>query len=351
MTDEQPSDAEWRALFAAARRVKSLAPWEWMDESETFGVENPETGELGFVSIMGNLGEHLAVALYLGPRGLYDFYALESEEFNLPAEAVFEIPQLQLSFEDRDSLTTRDRDVIKSLGLKFRGRQAWPLFRSFAPGLFPWHLTGSEARFLTVVLDQVMNVAPRAKENADLLAPSEDDLEVVLVRVPEKRGDNLEWEDRLQKIPPPEPPLIQYWIDTNLLKSVKRMKTRRVTLEIDFSLLPTPTNEDSPRPYFPYILATLETSSRLVLGLDLVRPVPSFESMLGEIPGLVLTHISRLEARPAKIHIMSPRLYVVLQDVAQAANLHLELVDELPGIEEVQAMMASFMGRLREEDE
>lgn len=47
---------EWRRLHEAAIQVKEIAPWEFMEETDVFGVQNPETGELGFVSVMGLLG-------------------------------------------------------------------------------------------------------------------------------------------------------------------------------------------------------------------------------------------------------------------------------------------------------
>jgi len=38
-------------------------------------------------------------------------------------------------FEDRDGLDKQDREVIKKLGLKFRGAHAWPMFCSYRPGM------------------------------------------------------------------------------------------------------------------------------------------------------------------------------------------------------------------------
>ena len=68
-----PDTREWRRLYEATVRVKEISPWEWMTEADVFGVQNPETGELGFVSVMGMLGEHYAVSLYLGSEGIHGF--------------------------------------------------------------------------------------------------------------------------------------------------------------------------------------------------------------------------------------------------------------------------------------
>jgi hypothetical protein len=126
-----PDTREWRRLYEATVRVKGISPWEWMTEADVFGVQNPETGELGFVSVMGMLGEHYAVSLYLGSEGIHGYLNLQELGPFADPEALIQIPQLQASFEDREQLDKRDREVIKELGLKFRGRNAWPWFRSY----------------------------------------------------------------------------------------------------------------------------------------------------------------------------------------------------------------------------
>jgi len=56
------SDPEAWQLYDLAIQVKKLAPWLWMEETDVFGVASPDTSELGFVSVMGNIGEYEAVA-------------------------------------------------------------------------------------------------------------------------------------------------------------------------------------------------------------------------------------------------------------------------------------------------
>jgi hypothetical protein len=69
-----PGIREWRRLYESAVRIKEMSPWEWMTETDVFGVRSPETGELGFVSVMGLLGEHYAVSLYLGSEASTVFW-------------------------------------------------------------------------------------------------------------------------------------------------------------------------------------------------------------------------------------------------------------------------------------
>ena len=101
----ESSRPEARTLCDLAIKVKNLAPWAWMEETDVFGIENPDTGELGFVSIMGSIGEYRAIAFYLGIEGFYDFVTFQ-ENANL-AERLIEISHLQVAFSDRKFLKKR----------------------------------------------------------------------------------------------------------------------------------------------------------------------------------------------------------------------------------------------------
>src|SRR5215213_4021206 len=98
-----PTLRELKRLYELAAEVKELAPWRWMKEDDVFGVQNPETHEVGFVSVMGLLAEHTAVAVYIGAKGLYGFLDLQEDALEVNPFALLDIPQLQLSFEDRES--------------------------------------------------------------------------------------------------------------------------------------------------------------------------------------------------------------------------------------------------------
>lgn len=317
-----PTLEEWRRLYDAAMRVKALAPWEWMTEEDLFGVQNPETDELGFVSVMGTLGEHFAVAVYLGARGLYDFLALEEAGDTAPPESILEIPQLQASFEDRDVLRDQDRQVIKQLGLKFRGRNAWPMFRSYRPGYFPWHLETDEARYLAVVLEQVLDVASRFRDDPALLITEED--ESYLVRVAHRKNGAWQWEDRIMEVPPPQRPPINLMMDVPLLEKLKQSPKRGGRIEMDFFMFPVPFQEEQgARPRFAYMLLTVEAQSGFVLGSDLLKPEPTLETMWGQVPAYAVRHLATLGIIPQEVAVRSGLLFHLLKPLAD--ELHFAL--------------------------
>jgi hypothetical protein len=304
-----PSPAEWRNLYQAAMRLKDVAPWHWMSETDVFGVQNPDTGELGFVSIMGELGEHLALALYLGATGLYSFWAYQQDE-SAPPEAILGLLHLQASFEDRDALSQRDRDVARELELKFRGRQAWPMFRSYRPGFFPWYLESWEARFLTIALEQAVEVALRFRENRAL--PSTPDGQSYLVRVSRQDGDSLLWEDRVVAVPPGEPETISIAMDLQALERVKRLPRSQLTLEMDFFVMKTPIRDTGDRPVFPHMLLLVDRDSGMVLAAELVTPERGLLQMWGELPLRLVCEFERIGVVPRRIVVRDSWLIQVL---------------------------------------
>lgn len=334
MVGNSPTVEEWRGLYESIVRVKEISPWQWMTEADVFGVQNPETDELGFVSVMGMLGEYYAVGLYLGPEGLYEFLYFEEMGPLASPEGLLEIPQLQASLEDRGELGNEDRKVIKELGLKFRGRKAWPMFRSYRPGFAPWFLEAEEVRFLAHALDQLTDVAPRFREDPSLLEPPGD--ESYLVRVPRREGTALVWEDRVMEVPPPELSPIQVEVDVSALEELERLPKSGSWLEMDLFMFPAPVREGEARPYFPYMLLTVDTESGMILGNELLKPEPSLEAMWGSVPASAADGLIAVGMVPEKVTVGSELLFELLQPLAESAGFEIEQSQVLPTLHPVK---------------
>ena len=59
-----------KELYDAAIRFKEAAPWELLGDDEVFAVKDPVTGETGYCSILGWLGEMFALCVYRGKTHL-----------------------------------------------------------------------------------------------------------------------------------------------------------------------------------------------------------------------------------------------------------------------------------------
>lgn len=87
---ELSSGQTWRDLYQAAAEFKNIRPWEWMHDDEVFGVQNPSsTGEIGYCCIMGALGEHFTLGVYLGSDGLEIYSRIQSAQID-PEEIFYQ---------------------------------------------------------------------------------------------------------------------------------------------------------------------------------------------------------------------------------------------------------------------
>jgi len=344
LKSQGPTLDEWGELYKAAIKIKEIAPWQWMEEDELFAVKDPKSGKLGFISVMGTIGEHYAIAMYLGEKGYYGFQAMKNYPDTSPPEMFFSVPQLQASFENREFLDRQDRDIIKKLGLTFRGKQAWPIFRSYRPGCAPWYLEADEARFLTQALEQTADVALRYKDDSSLLYAMPDNQ--ILIRVSSKKGNQLEWKDTIGEIPPQTPSKITIAVDESVIKMAKSTRWVDTTFEIDLFMAPAPVKDDvGGRPFFPYVLMIVEAENGLIVGHELLPPVPSLEQMWGVISMRVATMLVNVKMLPQKIVISSELVYQLLLRLSDALNIQIERVDHLPNLDQAGTGLLHFLSR------
>ncbi len=191
----------WQERYGAARDFRNVECWDWLSDSDIFGVLNPVSGEVGYCCVLGELGKVFGLVVYLGTDGLNQYKAIQSGEVGPDGDdAVFFQNCLKVSFEDRNELSKDDLEVIRGLGLKFRGRNSWPQFRSFRPGYFPWYLTEAEGKYLTLGLRQATVVALCfGRDPRMLTGPTKTHY---LVRVPVKSGVEWEWTSQWLEPPP-----------------------------------------------------------------------------------------------------------------------------------------------------
>lgn len=335
---------EWSRLIESAVRIKQLAPWQWMNEEDVFGITHPETGEIGFISVMGALGQHVAVAVYLGPPAFAKFIALQHAPPDLLdeyPELLLEIPQLQASFEDRDDLEDWDRQLLRSMDLKFRGPKVWPRFQSFRPGFMPWRPEPDEVRFLALALEQLEQVAPRARADRSFLK-GEDAGTFFLRARRTKEKKTGEWEDRHVRIPPLDSPPVPLAWDPGDIEELKLMPPQEDVIELDFFQYPGTIGKKGERPQAGYILLALHTQSNLIFGVETLHVTESIECMWGQIPGFLLHRLVGAGMRPKEIHVQSPLLVNVLQPAFKELGTGIVLVPSLKKLRAAKREMFTF---------
>ena len=137
---------------------------------------------------------------------------------------------------DRELLHQEDRNVIRSLGLRYRGRSRWPLFQSAQPGFVPWRLNSGEADFQALSLQCITDLT-RLVSQSELSLDSNDGPGLYLVRKFNSGGWKDEWEPLLF----PVPSSITNYPDYERLRQLLGTKQRiSGTLELSISHVHVP---------------------------------------------------------------------------------------------------------------
>jgi len=333
----------WRDLHSAAEEFRNAGCWDVMWDTDVFGVKDPASGKIGYCCVMGHGGEHFGLGVYLGAEGLEGI--LRMQDGDVPANPV-DMLQVQdcimASFEDRKLLWPEDLDVIVSLGLKFRGRNAWPLFRSYRPGYVPWLLTGEEAKFLTLALRETICVSGRFATDPDMLDSAVPGSCSYLVRVPRKDGNGLTWKDEwLEPVLPKKGKSAAEPVNDALLqKVIGRNLPRRGSWEIGSFRAPQPVREKDERPFFPIMTLFVERGSGFIRKYHMESAVASRPRYAAMLLGQAEEH----GVLPVEIFVDKEEVFNALHPVASKLGIRLG-IDDLSALEDARESMNTFLGR------
>jgi hypothetical protein len=305
---------------------KEMAPWQWMTDAELFGVENPRDGEVGWCTILGNEGLEFGLFIFLGAEGFQTYNRIamggaEAKSFEVWARASL----LSMMFADRQELQQQDHEVIRSLGLRFRGRKAWPLFRSHRLGYIPWYLDKHEVMFLSIAVQQALEVAKRVREGQlDLF--EEVDSDTILTRYSHAGQWLEEW--RKPNVPRPGVNIPAPPDEARLLGLRTAAKELRGSWELDVFLLPTAVSEGADRPYYPNCVLAVERQTGFIVGTELTGPRASPEEKQEAV--IRLLEQSQLPL-PQEIRVKGEEVRGVVEPVARSlgVSLHVARLKEL----------------------
>ena len=341
MRKSEPLLEGWKTLYDAAIEFRRIEPWEWMKETDVFGVQNPQNGEVGYCCIMGELGEVLAMAVYLGTEGLHGYKKIRKGQIKPDdPDSLFIQDCLMLSFEDRRFIEEDDRQIINELGFKFRGRNSWPLFRSYKPGYFPWFLSRDEALYMASALQQAKEVCLRLKEDKKLLSPPKKNL--YLIRIPETRNGMIVWKDEWRE---PAPLKKVKYLDepvdeVRIQRIRKTAKPTSMIWEIDFFYAPTPISEGE-RPYFPYAIMLIDRDSGFILDMHLAGGAVYKKEFLEKF----LSCIEKMSILPLEILVRKEEVVNLIEPCSSRLNIKLSVVKKLENIDNARGEMAKHLKR------
>lgn len=338
-------------LYGLALQYKKTKLWKTLMDSTLFAVRLAD-GQIGYCCVMGELGEHIALALYIGAEG-FDSYQRIADP-NLRGEMQGEYEELgliqnclQCSFENKDMLSPEERkeaqQYAKKYGVSYRGRKSFPQFVKYQPFRYPWTVEQEDQEYLCQALSAAIEVAKKLETQ---------DMQSLGFQAEAKAGDPIPmleygeagyiWGTTLLPQPIkrgfPSPELDEF--TAARLKGVNRAGTWACKLLRMFQPVQMEANE---APYFPVMLLSMDCDSEYVLPGDFVV---DYETNANQVlTGLAQCMLDE-DYMPKTIQVSDRRTEALLKRFCARVGITLQMCTALPELEQViEDLMEHLSGR------
>ena len=341
----------WNHLYEVADRVYHLKPWEFIDDTELFGVQDPISGETGYCCILGGATSLIGVAVYRGTQGLRVYEKIRSGELNTETEDFLLYQNcLQVLYVNVGDLDREDLKVIKRLDQRVQEIEKAPIFRSYSPLWAPWFLSESEARFLALCLERVIEFTEIYQTDLGILDAEKSG--TYLTYVPPEKDHATNWSLKWRapqtstlfdvSSSPLEDPIPSRF-DLSQMDRIRSMKLKRHgDWEADLlSITGLMNHEGEERPYFPRIVTLIERESLEAIFTQIISPTHSSEETL--VHGILRT-IQQKKGLPERICVSRTKFLKALQPLCEDLGIELRIRSQLPVLSLIKEELRAFAG-------
>lgn len=330
---------EWKKLLTLSQEFNKLKPWQYLDENSIFAIKDPDSGEISYNMVLGILGEVFGIVSYLGDEGFYHIEQLKINNNINIYDPLINQKCLYLSFEDKKDVEVEMIELAKKVGIKFKSKKEYPMFRSFEPNYFPWYLNRKEVKFFTYILEQSIFVVEKIKNGENILKTKKKN------NLPIRFFENSEWKNGEINKPEYHKPEIKPMIDLNLLDKSKKFSVKKgLVWEMELVVLPDPImEEDDEKPYYPYILFLIDKKAKEPIENDTFK----HNKVAKMVPQILLKSIKSSKVIPEKIHTENKELSILLKDICESLGIKLEVKKMSAVAESIKNMM--FVSTLLEQ--
>jgi len=309
------------ALLQSAVSLGRREPWKLLYEHQLIFVSAPGWPEPHACSIMGTLGEVLAVAVYPGAAGYHFFRKLHAGDID---RDFFVGSQYSIKAEwvPRRELTKPDRELLASVTPPLPKGRPVPQFRTMRPGYHPWYLTEPEGAILATCL---------AELDKFFQAPLPADLwEREGVYPMLAGGERSTWTPPLEMPVAPQPAPVD---EERVRKLLSAHRRRGGTLELDHFYAPAGIGENHARPAFPHIALTADAQSGIVFPPEICLPGTPLADLLAKA---LWNALAVYPTFPAEVRVRNAAAQAMLAPLAAALGVRLRVAASLKALDEAK---------------
>jgi len=331
-------------MYELAFQYKSTKLWQQLYDDELFAVQLGD-GEIGYCSIMGELGDHIALGLYVGESGYqsYRFLLDQPRQVDdiLMGALLTSQDCLQCSFENKDMLSDEELEEVRAYAAAhdkpLRGKNAFPQFTKYRPGRYPWHFDSpvDEQRIcaaLSAAIALKKMLRGHQKYELGLASVHEGASKIPLLVQQESR-----WVIKFTALPDARMRYpVTEWRDEMTTARIKRLK-RRGKLQCGVMRLPSPVQDEEKQdeaPYFPLVLVCLNLASGVLLK-PILSKTGDGQNMAAGFAEMILS----AKVAPERVELRDEQTKAILSDFCGKAGIQAVVKDNLGELDDAMLQM------------
>ncbi len=311
---------KWEKIYGFAQMIASFNPWKLFAEENVFALIPKGTKQEHYFSFLSKSCGRYGIAIYQNGAA-YVAAQCRLHGTNPKKEPLFHLQDaVILLLGNREDISKENYALLKSLGLKCRGRGGWPHFQEYRVGYAPRQVQEPDLDRLVDDLGNLwMMVRAVCEENLETNFVNRE----ALVRFYSEKDDlfytgtfpiNLP-----RKIDYPEI-IMQECADLQELRELRP----RGSIALDWSYIPT-TYKENGEYIIPRLLLAVDCKSGMILGKDLLSPaeVPCTELFR------MISYISHSYAKPAVIEICDREIESSITDLCKKVGIRLVMKKQI----------------------
>ena len=338
-------------LFDAALLFKKSKLWKKLTDTSLFAVQHAD-GEVGYCSVMGYIGELIALAVYPGTVGLESLRKLTerapNESFIVTLERMHSQDCVMLSLENKADLSPRDIEAVRSYcarkGVVLRGRYAFPNFDRFQPGYERWYLEDeTDQQRMLEGIHAALEVSRRLTD--EMCLPYSIGLEDgflyerdIPLLIPTK--DGFRWESHALPAPVgndlPTLPKVDDLTKARLMKSPRRGCWAASIFRFFQPILQEEEDESTDDdaltapPYYPYALCLISIDTGAILSMVLSRDPEDYRDTFLK----AFVECAQNNGLPQELLTEDARVAKALSDLCEQLDIPLDMEEEIEALDE-----------------
>lgn len=322
------------ALMEAAFQFRSDKLWKKIYDSENFAVKLSD-GKIGYCCIMGNLDDCIALALYIGDKGLRSLEIVKnSNVMDNPFTMLISQNCLQIGLDNKSDIPEEAVSPVQKYAkeheIQLRGKKTYPNFLKFQSYYTPCLITEeNDFQYLLEALNAAHAVSEKLKNSNKTELFIDNSVPTIPLLTPDNSG--YKWSFmKLPEIKPavfPTPALK----DDSLLNQIKKLK-KHGTWECRHYIVNQPDiDEEKQKLVFPSLIvfADIETNQCRHIKRSSYYP-DSAEALIKEFAEILLDYGSC----PETILTSGERSLAFFRDFCDNFDIQLKETDKFTMLED-----------------